>query len=115
MTIDPDKDYRAVIETNKGKITLELLPQHAPMTVNNFVFLANQGFYDDVLFHRVIGNFMIRGMMNQPTRAATASNRRPAADVRGVLSRRSTCCRTMRSSCSLALAKVGGSRLSASV
>ena len=61
MTIDPDKSYQATIDTNKGKITLDLFPQYAPMTVNNFVFLANQGFYDDVTFHRVISNFMIQG------------------------------------------------------
>jgi len=61
MTIDPDKNYQATIETNKGKIDLDLSAQDAPKTVNNFVFLANQGFYDDVTFHRVINNFMIQG------------------------------------------------------
>lgn len=61
MTIDPDKSYQAKMETNKGTITLDLFPQYAPKTVNNFVFLANQGFYDDVAFHRVISNFMIQG------------------------------------------------------
>ncbi len=61
MTIDTDKKYRATIETNKGKIDLDLFPEYAPKTVNNFVFLTNQGFYDDVLFHRVISNFMIQG------------------------------------------------------
>jgi len=61
MQIDPAKNYRAVIETSKGVIELELNPQHAPKTVNNFVFLAKEGFYDDVSFHRVIKNFMIQG------------------------------------------------------
>jgi peptidyl-prolyl cis-trans isomerase B (cyclophilin B) len=61
MTIELDKSYQATIDTSKGKITLDLFPQYAPKTVNNFVFLANQGFYDDVTFHRVITNFMIQG------------------------------------------------------
>jgi len=61
MQIDPDKIYKAVIETGKGSIELELYPQHAPKTVNNFVFLAGEGFYDNISFHRVIGNFMIQG------------------------------------------------------
>ncbi|RIK48637.1 MAG: peptidylprolyl isomerase [Chloroflexi bacterium] len=61
MEIDPAKSYTATIETNKGDIVLELDPQHAPKTVNNFVFLARQGFYDGVTFHRVIANFMIQG------------------------------------------------------
>jgi peptidyl-prolyl cis-trans isomerase B (cyclophilin B) len=61
MTIDSDKNYQATIETNKGNIILDLYPQYAPKTVNNFVFLANQDFYDDVTFHRVISNFMIQG------------------------------------------------------
>jgi peptidyl-prolyl cis-trans isomerase B (cyclophilin B) len=61
MQIDPDKIYLATIETERGSIELELYPQHAPKTVNNFAFLAGEGFYDGVLFHRVIGNFMIQG------------------------------------------------------
>jgi peptidyl-prolyl cis-trans isomerase B (cyclophilin B) len=61
MQIDPAKKYKAVIETSRGVIELELYPQHAPKTVNNFVFLAKEGFYDDVSFHRVIKNFMIQG------------------------------------------------------
>ena len=61
LTIDPDKKYRATVETTKGKILLDLYPEYAPQTVNNFVFLANDGFYDDVTFHRVISNFMIQG------------------------------------------------------
>ncbi len=61
MTIDPDKTYIATMETSAGTMVLELLPQEAPMTVNNFVFLANEGFYEDVIFHRVIQGFMIQG------------------------------------------------------
>jgi peptidyl-prolyl cis-trans isomerase B (cyclophilin B) len=61
MSIDPQKSYRIRIETDKGVITLDLSPQHAPKTVNNFVFLAREGFYDGVIFHRVIANFMIQG------------------------------------------------------
>jgi peptidyl-prolyl cis-trans isomerase B (cyclophilin B) len=61
MTIDPQRAYAARIETEKGTIRLELFARHAPRTVNNFVFLARQGFYDGVSFHRVIANFMIQG------------------------------------------------------
>jgi peptidyl-prolyl cis-trans isomerase B (cyclophilin B) len=61
MAIDASKNYRVTIETNKGNIELELYPQYAPKTVNNFVFLAKNGFYDGVTFHRVISNFMIQG------------------------------------------------------
>jgi peptidyl-prolyl cis-trans isomerase B (cyclophilin B) len=61
MTIDPKKSYHATIETNRGNIELDLYPQYAPKTVNNFVFLAGEGFYDGVKFHRVISNFMIQG------------------------------------------------------
>ena len=61
MQIDPEKNYEATIETERGAIKLELYPQHAPKTVNNFAFLAEEGFYDGVAFHRVIPNFMIQG------------------------------------------------------
>lgn len=61
MQIDAAKEYYAVIKTNKGEIELQLFPEHAPKTVNNFVFLAGQSFYDGVIFHRVINNFMIQG------------------------------------------------------
>lgn len=61
MEIDPAKSYRATIETNRGDIVLELDPKHAPKTVNNFVFLARQGFYDGIAFHRVVPNFVIQG------------------------------------------------------
>lgn len=60
MKIDPAKTYLANIETSKGKIVLELLPKEAPQTVNSFVFLAREGFFDGVEFHRVIPGFMIQ-------------------------------------------------------
>ena len=69
MEIDPAKNYRATIQTNKGNIVLELYPGDAPKTVNNFVFLARQGFYDGLKFHRVISNFMIQG--GDPTGTGT--------------------------------------------
>ncbi len=56
--IDTDKQYLAVIETEKGEITLELFPDLAPLAVNNFIFLAREGWYDGVTFHRVIPGFM---------------------------------------------------------
>ena len=61
MQIDPSKDYRATIRTSKGDITVKLYAEDSPATVNNFVFLANEGFYDDAVFHRVIEGFMIQG------------------------------------------------------
>jgi peptidyl-prolyl cis-trans isomerase B (cyclophilin B) len=61
MQIDPKKSYQVSMETNKGTIEIDLYPQYAPKTVNNFVFLAGEGFYDGITFHRVISNFMIQG------------------------------------------------------
>lgn len=61
MQIDPKKQYSASIQTDRGVIEIELSAQYAPKTVNNFVFLARDGFYDGVTFHRVISNFMIQG------------------------------------------------------
>jgi len=61
MQIDAAKTYRATIATDRGDIVLELYPEHAPNTVNNFVALARDGFYDGVTFHRVISGFMIQG------------------------------------------------------
>ena len=61
MVIDADKSYRALIQTNQGEIKIRLFANDAPRTVNNFVFLANQGFYDGVTFHRVINDFMAQG------------------------------------------------------
>ena len=60
MTIDPEAAYQAQIRTNKGDLTLDLFASEAPKTVNNFVFLAQEGFYDGISFHRVIPNFMIQ-------------------------------------------------------
>lgn len=70
MTIDPSASYTAVINTNQGSITLELYAKDAPKTVNNFVFLAQEGFYDGLIFHRVIPDFMIQG--GDPTGTGTA-------------------------------------------
>jgi len=61
MVIDEGKKYTATMETSKGTIVLELFADEAPRTVNNFVFLAREGFYDGVIFHRVISGFMIQG------------------------------------------------------
>ena len=61
MTIDPKKHYTATMDTSKGTIEIDLFAKDAPKTVNNFVFLAREGFYDGVTFHRVISNFMIQG------------------------------------------------------
>jgi len=61
MQIDPAKSYIATLHTTRGNIVIELLPKAAPITVNNFVFLARQGFYDGVTFHRVIKDFMAQG------------------------------------------------------
>jgi peptidyl-prolyl cis-trans isomerase B (cyclophilin B) len=61
MQIDLNKTYRVSMETTKGLIELDLYPQYAPRTVNNFVFLTQQGYYDGVSFHRVINNFVIQG------------------------------------------------------
>ncbi len=61
MTIDETKSYSATFKTNHGDINIDLFPCQAPVTVNNFVFLARDGFYNDVIFHRVIPDFMIQG------------------------------------------------------
>ncbi len=61
MQIDPKKAYRAVMNTSKGAIAIELFAERAPITVNNFVFLARDGFYDGVIFHRVLDGFMAQG------------------------------------------------------
>jgi cyclophilin family peptidyl-prolyl cis-trans isomerase len=60
MSIDQNKKYTALIKTSMGDMTAELYPKDAPNTVNNFVFLANQGFYDGVIFHRIIKEFMVQ-------------------------------------------------------
>lgn len=60
MAIDPAKTYIATIETSKGPLTAELYASEAPMTVNNFVFLSREHFYDNVPFHRIIKDFMVQ-------------------------------------------------------
>jgi peptidylprolyl isomerase len=61
ITIDPDKKYFANVETTKGTIRIRLRPDIAIQTVNSFIFLAREGFYDGVTFHRVIPDFMAQG------------------------------------------------------
>lgn len=60
MQIDKSKSYTATIKTNRGDIVIDLFADKTPITVNNFVFLARDGYYDGVTFHRVIPNFMIQ-------------------------------------------------------
>jgi len=59
MTIDQSREYEATIKTNFGDIVVQLFPEDAPLAVNNFVFLARQGFYDGVKFHKVVKDFII--------------------------------------------------------
>ena len=61
MTIDLNKTYVATFKTEKGEIRIELLAKQAPKTVNNLVFLARAGYYDDTTFHRVLADFMAQG------------------------------------------------------
>jgi peptidylprolyl isomerase len=61
MTINQNKEYTATMKTNYGDIILQLYPKAAPLTVNNFVFLSREHFYDGVKFHRVVKGFMIQG------------------------------------------------------
>jgi len=61
MRIDASKKYTARLETARGTVVCELFAKEAPKTVNNFVFLAREGFYDGTAFHRVIKDFMIQG------------------------------------------------------
>ena len=69
MAIDKDKEYTATIETGKGTLELELFAKDVPVTVNNFVFLVREGFYDNTTFHRVIPDFMAQG--GDPTGTGT--------------------------------------------
>jgi cyclophilin family peptidyl-prolyl cis-trans isomerase len=61
MVIDTNKKYKAVMKTDLGDFTLELFAEKVPQTVNNFIFLAREGFYDNTIFHRVIADFMVQG------------------------------------------------------
>lgn len=69
MTVDEQKTYIAVLKTSEGDITIELNADKTPITVNNFVSLAESGFYDDTIFHRVMKGFMIQGGDPQGTGA----------------------------------------------
>jgi len=69
ITIDPGRQYSATIKTNFGDIVVQLFPKDAPLAVNNFVFLARQGFYDGVKFHRVVKGFVIQS--GDPTGTGT--------------------------------------------
>jgi cyclophilin family peptidyl-prolyl cis-trans isomerase len=69
MSIDLSKTYTATIDTSAGEIVIEFYAADAPQTVNNFVFLAREGFYDDVIFHRTISGFMVQG--GDPTGTGT--------------------------------------------
>jgi cyclophilin family peptidyl-prolyl cis-trans isomerase len=61
LVIDPARSYQAKVKTDIGEFTIQLTPAETPQTVNNFVFLAREGFYDGVIFHRVIKGFMAQG------------------------------------------------------
>jgi peptidyl-prolyl cis-trans isomerase B (cyclophilin B) len=61
LTIDPNKNYSATFKTSRGEIVCDLFAKEAPKTVNNFVFLAKEKFYDGTVFHRVIADFMVQG------------------------------------------------------
>jgi cyclophilin family peptidyl-prolyl cis-trans isomerase len=61
LAVDLDGDYSAVLHTNHGDITISFFPAEAPLAVNNFLFLAGEGFYDGVVFHRVVPGFVIQG------------------------------------------------------
>ena len=80
MTIDTDKEYTATIETAKGNLVLELFATDVPVTVNNFVFLARDGYYDNTTFHRVIPDFMAQG--GDPTGTGSGG---PGYDMDGAL------------------------------
>src|SRR5258708_40209829 len=69
MSIDPKKKYKARLDTDKCTIVIELYADRAPKTVNNFVFLAREGFYDGLIFHRVLNDFMAQG--GDPTGTGT--------------------------------------------
>ena len=83
MKIDPSKTYSADIETDRGTIAVDLLAKDAPATVNNFVFLAQDGFYDGVKFHRVIEDFMVQG--GDPTGTGTGGPGYQFADEKSAL------------------------------
>ncbi len=69
MQIDPQGNYVAVMQLDTGEVKIELFADIAPVTVNNFVFLAREGFYDGTTFHRVIPGFVAQG--GEPTGTGT--------------------------------------------
>ncbi len=69
LIIDLKKTYHAVMKTDVGDMKIKLFAAKTPITVNNFVFLAREGFYDDTIFHRVINDFMVQG--GDPTGTGT--------------------------------------------
>lgn len=77
MALDPNHDYYAIFHTEHGPIKARLYAKEAPITVNNFVFLARQGFYDGTTFHRVIHDFMVQG--GDPTGTGTGG---PGYDIK---------------------------------
>ena len=84
MQIDPQKHYVATFHTSRGDFDVELFAEQAPVTVNNFVFLAREGFYNGTTFHRVIKGFMAQG--GDPTGTGTGGPGYQFADERGALS-----------------------------
>ncbi|HYO84171.1 MAG TPA: peptidylprolyl isomerase [Bryobacteraceae bacterium] len=93
MTIDSSRSYTATLDTSRGRILCELFAKDAPVTVNNFVFLAQEKFYDGTVFHRVIADFMVQG--GDPTgtgrggpgyRFEDETKNNPNRHARGVLS-----------------------------
>ncbi|MEM6313846.1 MAG: peptidylprolyl isomerase [Planctomycetota bacterium] len=83
MQIDSGKSYTANMKTNQGEIHIKLMAAEAPVTVNNFVFLAKEGFYDGISFHRVIADFMIQG--GDPTGSGSGGPGYKWADEPGAL------------------------------
>lgn len=83
MQLDPAKRYAATFHTSRGDFTAGLFAAQAPITVNNFVFLAREGFYDGTTFHRVIKGFMVQG--GDPTGTGTGGPGYQFADERGAL------------------------------
>ena len=83
MAIDPNKRYVATFHTERGDFQVELFAKDAPVTVNNFVFLAREGFYDGITFHRVIKGFMAQG--GDPTGTGTGGPGYDWADERSAL------------------------------
>ena len=83
MTIDSKKRYTATFKTQRGDIRVNLFADKAPVTVNNFVFLARDGFYDNTTFHRVIDNFMVQG--GDPTGTGRGGPGYKFADEAGAL------------------------------